>query len=141
MYTQIMLPVDIDQNRSWEKALPAAVELCRAFGAQLTVITVVPGFSMSMVEQYFPPESQQRMIADTSAALEKFVAAQIPDDITAGSVVAEGKIYEEIIEAAQSRGVDLVVMGSHSPELKDYLLGPNAARVVRHAPTSVLVVR
>jgi nucleotide-binding universal stress UspA family protein len=35
----------------------------------------------------------------------------------------------------------MIVMASHRPELKDYLLGPNAARVVRHAECSVLVVR
>jgi nucleotide-binding universal stress UspA family protein len=32
-------------------------------------------------------------------------------------------------------------MASHRPELSDYLLGPNAARIVRHAKQSVLVVR
>ena len=36
---------------------------------------------------------------------------------------------------------DLIVMASHRPELKDYLIGPNAARVVRHADCSVQVVR
>ena len=38
-------------------------------------------------------------------------------------------------------GVDLIAMASHRPALKDYLIGPNAARVVRHADVSVLVVR
>jgi nucleotide-binding universal stress UspA family protein len=32
-------------------------------------------------------------------------------------------------------------MGSHRPELSDYLLGPNAGKVVRHAKCSVMVVR
>ena len=32
-------------------------------------------------------------------------------------------------------------MSANRPELKDYLLGPNAARVVRHSDVSVLVVR
>ncbi len=141
MYTHILLPVDLGQESSWQKALPVAVEMCRAFGARLTVITVVPGFTMTVVEQYFPPDSQQRMIADTRAGLEKFVRENVPEGIAAESVVAEGKIYQEVIEAARKRGVDLIVMGSHSPELKDYLLGPNAARVVRHAENSVLVVR
>jgi nucleotide-binding universal stress UspA family protein len=36
---------------------------------------------------------------------------------------------------------DLIVVGSHRPAMKDYLLGTNAARVVRHAHCSVLVVR
>jgi nucleotide-binding universal stress UspA family protein len=35
----------------------------------------------------------------------------------------------------------MIVMASHRPEMSDYLLGANAARVVRHAKISVLVVR
>ena len=42
---------------------------------------------------------------------------------------------------ADETNADLIVMASHRPELKDFLLGPNAARVVRHANCSVLVVR
>ncbi len=35
----------------------------------------------------------------------------------------------------------MIVMASHRPEMSDYLLGPNAARVVRHARRSVSVIR
>ena len=55
--------------------------------------------------------------------------------------MATGTAYEEILTTARSFGADLIVMASHRPELKDYLLGPNAARVVRHSDVSVLVVR
>jgi nucleotide-binding universal stress UspA family protein len=55
--------------------------------------------------------------------------------------VLHGRVYDQIIEAANRVGADVIVMGSHRPELKDYLLGPNAARVVRHATQSVFVVR
>ncbi|HYZ26966.1 MAG TPA: universal stress protein [Geminicoccaceae bacterium] len=44
-------------------------------------------------------------------------------------------------EAARTVPAGLIVMGSHHPELKDYLLGPNAAKVMRHADCSVTVVR
>lgn len=43
--------------------------------------------------------------------------------------------------AADKLGCDLIVLSSHRPEMRDYLIGPNAARVVRHAKQSVLVVR
>ncbi len=49
--------------------------------------------------------------------------------------------YREIMAFADETGCDLIVMTSHRPELSDYLLSPNAARVVRHARQSVLVVR
>lgn len=45
------------------------------------------------------------------------------------------------METAAKIGADLIVIGSHRPEMGDFLLGPNAARVVRHSKVSVLVVR
>src|SRR5271167_3236762 len=50
-------------------------------------------------------------------------------------------IYAEILAVAESAAADLVVVGSHRPAMKDYLLGTNASRVVRHARCSVLVAR
>ena len=65
----------------------------------------------------------------------------MPDGTSVSQSVRQGTVYREILAEADAVGADLIVMGSHRPELKDYLLGPNAARVVRHAQTSVLVVR
>jgi nucleotide-binding universal stress UspA family protein len=56
-------------------------------------------------------------------------------------IVGHGTIYREILVRAERTKCDLIVMASHRPELQDYLLGPNAARVVRHAKCSVMVVR
>ncbi len=50
-------------------------------------------------------------------------------------------IYEEVLRAAERLGADLIVMAAHRPELSDYLIGPNSARVVRHARQSVLILR
>ena len=52
-----------------------------------------------------------------------------------------GSIYREILAQAKEDKSDLIVIGCHRPDLADYLLGPNAARVVRHASCSVFVVR
>jgi nucleotide-binding universal stress UspA family protein len=46
-----------------------------------------------------------------------------------------------VLATARKLDCDLIVMTSHRPELKDYLLGPNAARVMRHAKQSVFIVR
>ena len=57
--------------------------------------------------------------------------------------VAHGTIYEEIIDTRTKLGdaCDLIVLASHRPQLADYLLGPNAARVLRHSQVTVMVVR
>jgi nucleotide-binding universal stress UspA family protein len=61
--------------------------------------------------------------------------------MTVKCTVGHGSIYAEILRASRDAGADLIVMASHRPEMKDYLIGANAARVVRHADCSVLVVR
>ena len=63
-------------------------------------------------------------------------------DLKPNILVTHGaSIYAEILGVAEKAEVDLVVIGSHRPAMKDYLLGTNAARVVRHARCSVLVAR
>ena len=55
--------------------------------------------------------------------------------------MAQGSIYHGIRRLADKLECDAIVLADHRPELRDYLLGPNASRVVRHANQSVLVVR
>ena len=52
-----------------------------------------------------------------------------------------GNIWRTIIRIAERAEADLIVLASHRPEMKDYLIGANAASVARHARCSVLVVR
>ncbi len=141
MYEKVLLPIDLGEESSWRKALPTAVECCRAFGADLHLMTVVPDFGMSAVAQYFPEDYAERAGAEAAEQLKKLSAERITDGIKVHHRVGYGSIYEEILEAATETKCDLIVMASHRPALKDYLLGPNAARVVRHADCSVLVVR
>ena len=80
------------------------------------------------------------------ADLENRIAALIrrvnASDLKLNILVTHGvSIYAEILGAAEEAEADLVVVGSHRPAMKDYLLGTNAARVVRHARCSVLVAR
>ena len=56
-------------------------------------------------------------------------------------IVGNGNVYESILEVAKRIKADLIVVQARRPELRKYLLGPNAARVVRHATCSVMVVR
>lgn len=141
MYKDILLPVDLDNEATWKKAITAAVELCQAFGANLHVMTVVPDFGMSIVSQFFPKDFEKKALATAKTDLQAFAKKHVPGDVKVQHIVAHGTIYEEVLNTAKKIKADLIVMGSHRPELQDYLLGPNAARVVRHAPMSVLVVR
>jgi nucleotide-binding universal stress UspA family protein len=55
--------------------------------------------------------------------------------------VRVGHSYDTILKVAKERNVDLIIIASHRPGFQDYFLGSTAAKVVRHANCSVLVVR
>lgn len=139
MYKKILLPVDLQENSSWEKALPAALRMAKDDGAELHVLTVVPPLP-GQIYGYFPEDFEPNMIEQGKAAIEAF-AAKHAEGSKVVPHIAQGQPYAAILDLAEKIGADLIVMASHRPELKDYLLGPNAARVVRHAMCSVLVVR
>ncbi len=141
MFKHILLSVDLDQNSSWQKALPCAIDMCRHTGADLHVLTVVPDFGMSIVGQYFPEGYEKEMAGKILEQLRDFVNEHVPDDVRVQHIVGEGTVYEVILKIAEDIDADLIMVASHRPELKDYLLGPNAARVVRHAGCSVMVIR
>ena len=141
MFKEILLPIDLGDVESSRKAVSTAIELSRTEGARLHLLCVVPGFGMSIVSQFFPEGFEEKSLAEAANQLDDFIAKNVPSEIASRAVVANGTVYEEILKAARETKCDLIVMASHRPELKDYLLGPNAARVVRHATCSVLVVR
>ena len=141
MYKEILLAVDLNDIESQRKAIDTATEVARACGSRLHVQTVVPSFGMAMVATYFPKDFEEKALESARQALDEFVQQNIPEDLTVQHIVGHGTIYQEILSSAEEIGADLIVMASHRPELQDYLIGPNAARVVRHAKCSVLVVR
>ena len=139
MYKNILLPIDIAQESSWQKALPVAIAQARSNSASLHIVAVAPEAPPQL--PFLPADYGSKMVSHAEAKLETIVKEHDPDDIQCRQHVRQGSIYKEILALAREIGADLIVMASHQPGIEDYLLGPNAARVVRHASCSVLVVR
>ena len=65
----------------------------------------------------------------------------IGDTLGPGGVFRALRSIPVTLDMAKDMSADLIVVSSGRDDLKDFLLGPNAARIVRHADCSVLVVR
>ena len=141
MFKDILLPVDLGNPETQEKAVSTAIEMAKVFGSRLHVMTIVPDFGESFVSSFFPVDYQEKAVEAANTTLHAFVKEHIPEGIQVQHIVAHGTIYDEILSFAKEHQIDMIVMASHRPQLQDYLLGPNAARVVRHAQCSVTVVR
>lgn len=135
----------VDTNRPDEDAIvvKTAKKLTDIEGAQLDVITVVPDFGASVVGAYFQDHHVKSAQDGAASALNEMTERALGKDAnqTVRQIVCVGTVYEEVLKAAKLAKADLIVIGAHKPDFKDFLLGPNAARVVRHSECSVYVVR
>lgn len=141
MSDQFLLALDLGDPDSVHRILPVAEDFAQKFGATLHVLSVVPSYSMPIVGSFFPEGYEQKALQAAKKALTDTIAKEAKNPGAIKGHIAHGIIYEEIIRVANELGCDLIIMESHRPALKDYLLGPNSARVVRHAKQSVYVHR
>ncbi|KPQ21322.1 MULTISPECIES: universal stress protein [unclassified Halomonas] len=142
MYHKILLPVDLNEESSWTKALPTAITLCQTFDASLHVVTVLPEFKMPMVGAYFPKDFSKKAHEAVKEAQHTFIQQHVPETINTQSVIVDGSPWEAIIKVGKQLDIDLIVMASHTKrKFVDYVLGPNAEHVVHHAKMSVMIVR
>ncbi|MGR3515399.1 MAG: universal stress protein [Paracoccaceae bacterium] len=137
MYKKILVPVEPAHVDRHERALDMAHALRADDSVEiiaLTVIEPVPSY-FGMADNL--PDLHIEAGKNTLKVLTDFVGDR--DRIT--TKVLHGHPATEINGYAKREGVDCIVIASHKPELADYLLGSTAARVVRHAPCSVHVMR
>jgi nucleotide-binding universal stress UspA family protein len=88
-----------------------------------------------------PETYLQELEADIQRSMEALLARVTAAGLTGESIVLYGVPFQEVVETAKARQVDLIVMGTHGRTgLMHVLLGSVAERVVRLAPCSVLVV-
>ena len=138
MYKNILIAVDADEPASWADALPVAAGLARCFSARLTLGSVVRDVEAEMEAEWSPIGYREMLELARVRLLE--LAATLPD-LAVDVEVGTGTICRGVVEVAERVQADLIGLASHVPELKDYLLSANAARVARRAACSVLVVR
>lgn len=140
MVERILVAVDLEDTGLTERMLAVTSDFAKLKGAQVTLIYVATDIAPAAAIQ-LPEDYRERTSQAVSEQLGHLVGAL---DLPSGEVhvvVRFGSIYREVLAQAADDRSDLIVIGCHRPHLADYLLGPNAARVVRHATCSVFVVR
>jgi nucleotide-binding universal stress UspA family protein len=140
VYTRILVPVDLEHGRHVEDALHLSAEIAESHGADVHLLSVINAAPV-VVSQHLPQGYEQIAAKSAEKELAPLVAQMGPAAKRVTTCVRFGGVYQEILAYAKKIGADLIVIGSHKPNVGDYLLGSNASRVVRHADCSVFVVR
>jgi nucleotide-binding universal stress UspA family protein len=145
-----LAPIDLEDQHLSAGVIEKTVQMATGVpGAKIYLMTVIPGITPGIDQRYairgemhgsteYPLQEWKDQAA---RELEAIASKSIPKEMQAGVVVENGTVYREIVEAAKDLDIDHIVMGAHSPSLADFLLGPNSARVARHAGCSVTVIR
>lgn len=143
MSNPVLCAVDVSNETRDADVLRKAAQLAEMEGAQLDVITVVPDYGMTVVGTFFDQEHHDKAVEEARRLLNELVTDALGAEANkkVRHLVATGRAYEQILHVAHTDEAGLIVIGAHKPDFKDYLLGPNAARVVRHSNCSVHVVR
>jgi nucleotide-binding universal stress UspA family protein len=140
MFKTILVPVDLGEIGAAQPALDKAVELASASEGSVRLIYVRAIVPVTYME-FMPPAFDQEQQDEAEKKLAKLAAqVKLPAE-RVSAAVRLGSVYNEVLDEAEKTGADLIVIGSHRPSMATYLLGSNAATIVRHASCSVLVVR
>ena len=138
----ILVPIDFSPYA--EQALDYAITLGKQLQARVTLLHViqpplVAGADMgAWPSQAYIEELEAAVTSDLDGYLARVTTAGLQGEM----VVVDGTPFQEIINTATARQVDLIVMGTHGRTgLTHVLLGSVAERVVRLAPCPVLVAR
>lgn len=138
MFSKILVPVDLSLADETHKLLVKAKTLSEQWGSEVYVVTVIPNVGMPIVGSYMDASFEAKAMSETEAELTRQIAAS---GLAAQHYVLTGTVYDRVIALSNKLDVDLLLIAAHQPDLKDYLLGSNAARLVRHSHKSVLVLR
>jgi nucleotide-binding universal stress UspA family protein len=138
--TRILVPVDYSIHA--KRSLVYASELAAAFEASLHILHVIekpvfPAFYDASVEMMFG--NVEAMIEESHQELERML-----DDIEAPRVstrieVIQGHAVEAILDTAETRNCDLIVLSTHGlTGVSRFLIGSVSERVIRSAHTPTL---
>ncbi len=149
MTTKILAPIDLMDLETSNKVLAAAVAQTAAAKGELTVMAVAPHILTGIDYRYAirgemggsGDYDAEKIVADTLERLNQIVSEHTPTGMHVHTIARHGTVYEQILKVAEDIEADQIVIGAHRPGLADFLLGPNTARVVRHATCSVNVIR
>ena len=140
MYTHILIPTDGSELAG--KGVQHGVALAKLIGAKITILTVLPP-DMITADR----EVDEIRKASKQKHAEEVLLAVATQTQTAGVACETIQVehehpYQAVIDTADSKGCDLIVMASHGRRgISAIVLGSQTVKVLTHCKIPVLVYR
>ena len=145
MYKHILLPTD--GSALSQEAARQAIAFAKSIHARVTAITVSPSFHALAVEAQLLTDTPEEFRKMCEARAETYLGPIRKIASAAGVAceaihVVDDHAYQAIINAAENKGCDLIMMSSHGRRgMSAILLGSETNKVLTHSKIPVLVCR
>jgi nucleotide-binding universal stress UspA family protein len=145
MYSNILIPTDGSELA--EKAIHHGIALANRIGARVTVLTVLLPFHVFTTDTQMLEDTRAQYNARMREHAETTLGAVATAAQAAGVAcemihVEHEHPYRAIIDTAESKGCDLIVMASHGRSgITAIVLGSETVKVLTHSKIPVLVHR
>jgi nucleotide-binding universal stress UspA family protein len=142
MYRHILIPTDGSELA--ERGVTSGLALAKSLGAKVSVIVVMEPFDRFRFTEMTGRLEESAKYAeaikkDATSALDRAVNAAKQAGVSCDTM-ENTHPYQAIVDAAQDRGCDLIVMSSHGRGgLSGILIGSVTNKVLAHAKRPVLV--
>ena len=139
--------VGTDGSKTAHRAVAQAVNLARSLGATLEIVCAYEPIAGSRLreERALAPADMQWMVnarEDVEATLRDAADQAELEGVTAETYARQGDPADAILDVAEERGADLIVIGNRGMTgAKRFLLGSVPNKISHHAPCSVLIIR
>jgi len=137
MYTKIMIPVDLRHVDRLGKSLQVAADIAKLYKAETYIVGV--GHNVPNEVARTPDEFTQKLAQFASENSQTYGVTFVPHAETSHDPAVD--LDDVLKRSANSLGIDLIVMASHTPGVAEYIFASNAGHLASHADLSVLVVR
>jgi nucleotide-binding universal stress UspA family protein len=140
---KVLMPIDFSSHS--KNAFEYAISIAKQFHAELYLLyvvepTVYPNdFGFGHIGM---TSLENELLSKGLRELQKMIESRVGGQVIAKAFVRIGKPYVEIIDFANSEGIDLIVIATRGhTEVEHILFGSTAEKVVRRAHCPVLTWR
>ncbi|MEX0960435.1 MAG: universal stress protein [Burkholderiales bacterium] len=146
MYRKILIPTD--GSELCRTAAMKGIEFAKQLGAQVVTFHAIPATSYMLYTESGPSDLMVEQFEKEARTRGERLTKELADLATQAGVPCEmlclvnDHAWEGIIEAANTKGCDLIFMASHGRKgLSALLLGSETTKVLTHTKVPVLVYR
>ncbi|WP_242204299.1 universal stress protein [Aestuariivivens insulae] len=137
---KIIVPIDFSEHS--EYALKAASKLALKNDAELLALHMLEMSDIMLTASGEDPQKVIYFLKLAEQRFEEFLKKDYLKNVKVTPIIKHFKVFSEVNDVAQKHNADLIVMGSHGASgVKEFFVGSNTERVVRHSEIPVLVVK